>query len=77
MTKELVKIGVPVQQASNIRQFRQIRQVLDQMEAHIARIQAAAMERIRVITEGDDAISTPEPVDPPSVDQIPFQQQAH
>ena len=55
MTKSaLVKIGVPAQQASNMRVLRQVRQILDQNDAAIARIQASTQERIRAAMLADD-----------------------
>jgi hypothetical protein len=76
MTKSaLVKIGVPAQQASNMRVLRQVRQALDQGDAAIARVQASVQERIRVMLAGDDAIG-PEP-ESEQVSAEGAQEQAH
>jgi hypothetical protein len=66
MTKSaLVKIGVPSGQAASMRQLRRVRQILEQHDAAIARLDAATQERIREVvnagTDTDDS-SAEEPV---------------
>jgi hypothetical protein len=66
MTKSaLVKIGVPSGQAESMRQLRRVRQILEQHDAAIARLDAATQERIREAvnagTDADDS-STAEPL---------------
>lgn len=77
MTKStLVKIGVPPQLAGNMRQLRHLRQILDQGDAAVARIQASTAERMRAAlaadAAGDESVTTEESV--PAED---VQAQAH
>lgn len=64
MTKSaLVKVGLPSAQAESMKQMRNIRQVLDQHDAAIARLNAATAERIREIVTGHedaDTVTTPD-----------------
>jgi len=55
MTKTaLVKIGVPSAQAESLRRLRTVRQVLDQHEAAMRRLEAATLERLKEITTTTD-----------------------
>jgi len=59
----LVKIGVPSGQAESMRQLRRVRQILEQHDAAIARLDAATQERIReavstVSTESEESETT-------------------
>jgi len=48
MTKTaLVKIGVPSEQAESVRFLRRMRQIIDQRDAAVARLDASTRERIR------------------------------
>ena len=47
MTSELVKIGLPRKQAEGERRVRRMRQILEQHDAAIARVNAATNERMR------------------------------
>jgi len=55
----LVKIGVPSEQAQNMRRMRRIRQILEQHDAAVARLDAATNERIKevVTTEESEVIA--------------------
>lgn len=69
MKTDLVKIGVPSALAQSMKRLRTIRQVLDQTDAAVNRLQAAANQRIREITAGaDDAaqVDTDAPVEAPT-----------
>jgi hypothetical protein len=56
MTKSsLVKIGVPAEQAHGMRRLRRIRQIIDQRDAAVARLDAATNERIREAMNADDS----------------------
>jgi hypothetical protein len=44
---DLVKIGVPSEQAQSMRLMRRIRQILDQHDAAVARLSSTTNERIR------------------------------
>jgi hypothetical protein len=55
MTKTaLVKIGIPSSQAESVRQLRRVRQIIEQHDAAIARLDAATQERIREAVTGAD-----------------------
>jgi hypothetical protein len=68
MSDKLVKIGVPTIQAQGVRLQRRVRQILDQHDAAVARLDAATRERLReaLADEGNDeetaASTTGEPV---------------
>ena len=47
MSNELVKIGLPRKQAEGERRVRRMRQILEQHDAAIARVNAATNERMR------------------------------
>lgn len=52
---ELVKIGVPPAQAEGMRRLRQVRQILDQRDAAVARLDATTQDRIRELLTATDA----------------------
>lgn len=63
MTKAaLVKIGVPSEQAESMRRLRRARQILDQHDAAIARLDAATAERIREALNAADEAETDETI---------------
>lgn len=62
MTSELVKIGLPKKQAEGERRVRRMRQILEQHDAAIARVNAATNERMRQELETTDTAE----VDPPA-----------
>jgi cysteinyl-tRNA synthetase len=54
MTK-LVKIGVPAEQAQSMKRLRNVRAILDQRDAAVARIDATTADKIReALTSGGD-----------------------
>lgn len=62
MTKSaLVKIGVPSVQAESLKRYRQVRQILDQRDAAVARLDAATDARIREVLSVDETPAVEEP----------------
>jgi hypothetical protein len=62
MKSALVKIGVPSEQAQSMRRMRRIRQILEQHDATVARLDAATNERIKAVVIADDAEDHDAPV---------------
>jgi hypothetical protein len=50
---DLVKIGIPAQQAESMRLMRRIRQILDHHDAAVARLTLTTNERIREAMSGE------------------------
>lgn len=59
---ELVKIGVSSARAEGVRFARDVRAMIDQHEAHIARLDAALQERIRQRATAEAKAETKGPV---------------
>lgn len=54
MTKSaLVKIGLPSEQAQSVKRLRHVRQILDQRDAAVARIDANTADKIREALTAD------------------------
>jgi hypothetical protein len=52
----LVKIGVPSEQAESMKKLRRVREILDQRDAAVARLNAVTEDRIReLVTDMTDA----------------------
>jgi hypothetical protein len=51
----LVKIGVPSEQAESMKRMRRIRQIMEQHDAAIARLDAATNERIKDVVNAPDS----------------------
>jgi hypothetical protein len=62
MKSDLVKIGVPSEQAQSMRRMRRIRQILEQHDAAVARLDAATNERIKEAVSADETKEPEEPV---------------
>ena len=60
----LVKIGVPPEQAHNMRLLRRMRQILDQRDAAVARLDATTQERIREAVNAEDHLADSEEQSP-------------
>ena len=56
----LVKIGVSPEQAQNMRLLRRVRQILDQGDAAVARINATTQERLREALEAENLTESDE-----------------
>ena len=51
----LVKIGLPSEQAQSVKRLRHVRQLLDQRDAAVARIDATTADKIReALTAAED-----------------------
>lgn len=62
MTKSaLVKVGIPPEQAHSMRRLRRVRQILEQHDAAVARLDAATNERIKEAMAALDEV-TDEPM---------------
>jgi hypothetical protein len=51
----LVKIGLPSEQAESMKRMRRIRQIMEQHDAAVARLDAATNERIKEIVNASDS----------------------
>lgn len=74
----LVKIGIPAAQAAGMKRLRQVRAILEQHDAAVARLDAATNQRIREATmapaDGDESDQhTAEPSAPLPFSQAPPQ----
>ena len=65
MTKTaLVKIGVPSEQAESMRRLRTVRQILDQRDAAVARLDSTTAERIREVLGAENNEAPEEAAEP-------------
>jgi hypothetical protein len=53
-TTALAKVTVSAQEASSVRMYRRVRQIIEQRDQAVARIDASTRERLRLLFLGQD-----------------------